>query len=350
MKLTKYKKILMPDNRTRCGFTQIGWIILIAGIPLLFLIMAFSVTKGAAEISLSTVGEAFFNFDNKNPQHLMVIDLRVPRVIASALVGSALAVAGAMMQGMTRNPMADSGLMGLNAEAGFALSISFAFFPEMNYLGIVLFSFIGAALGGGMVSAIASLGKGGLNPMRMVLAGAAVSALLVSLSQGIAIYFNLAQDIMFWTVGGVAGSNWLQIKMMAPLILAALLGAVILSRFISVLSLGEDVARGLGMNIALVTAICAVIVLLLAGAAVAVVGAVGFVGLMIPHLARYLVGVDYRWIIPSSAVLGALLMVLADLGSRMINPPTETPIGALIALLGVPFFLYLARKQGRTGV
>ena len=324
-----------------------AWLIIVLGTGLLFLLMAFSVTKGAAKIPLSTVWDALLRFNAQNTHHLIVVDLRLPRVLASALVGAAFAVAGAVMQGVTRNPMADSGLMGLNAGAGFALSICFAFFPGLSYMRLILFSFLGAALGAGLVNGIASLRRGGATPMRLVLAGAAVSALLAALSQGIALYFDVAQNIMFWTAGGVAGSNWTQIRIMIPWILAALLGAVALSRSISVMSLGEDVARGLGLNTALVKLLCAAVVLMLAGASVAVVGAVGFVGLVIPHLARFLVGMDYRWIIPSSAVMGGLLLVLADLGARMLNPPFETPIGAVIALVGVPFFLYLARRERR---
>lgn len=324
-----------------------AWLIILCGGGLLVLLMAFSITKGAAGIPLSSVWDALFRFDAANTQHLILVDLRLPRVIASALVGAAFAVAGAIMQGTTRNPLADSGLLGLNAGAGFALSICFAFFPGMGYMQIILFSFSGAALGAGLVNGTASLQRGGATPMRLVLAGAAVSALLAALSQGIALYFAVAQDLMFWTAGGVAGSNWEQIKIMTPWILAALLGAIALSRSISLLSLGEDVAKGLGLNTAIVNALCSLIVLILAGASVSVVGAVGFVGLIIPHLARYLVGVDYRWIIPSSAVLGALLMVAANLGARMLNPPFETPIGVLTALVGVPFFLYLSRKQRR---
>lgn len=329
------------------GRAWAAWLIIVIGSGALALLMAFSITKGAAEIPLSTVWEALFHFDGESTHHLIVIDLRLPRVIASALVGAAFAVAGAIMQGTTRNPIADSGLLGLNAGAGFALSICFAFFQGIGYMQIVLFSFLGAALGAVLVNGIASMRRGGATPMRLVLAGAAVSALLTALSQGIALYFNVAQNIMFWTTGGVAGSNWEQIKIMVPWILAALLGAVVLSRSISLLSLGEDVAKGLGLNTAIINVLCSLIVLVLAGASVSVVGSVGFVGLIIPHLARYLVGVDYRWIIPSSAVLGALLMVAADLGARMLNPPFETPIGVLTALVGVPFFLYLSRKQRR---
>lgn len=321
--------------------------IILFGLGLLFFLMAFSVTKGVVDIPFSSVWDALFRFDESNTHHLIIIDIRIPRVIASALVGSAFAVSGAIMQGITRNPMADSGLLGLNAGAGFALSICFAFFPSMKYMQIILFSFLGAAFGAMLVNSIASLRRGGATSMRLVLAGAAVSALLSSLSQGIALHFDVAQDILFWTVGGVAGSNWDQIRIIFPFIMVALVGAVILSRSISIASLGEDVAKGLGMNTTIVNLLSSIIVLVLAGASVSVVGAVGFVGLVIPHLSRYLVGVDYKWIIPVSAVLGGILVVVADLGARTLNPPIETPIGSLIALVGVPFLLYLARKERR---
>jgi iron complex transport system permease protein len=242
--------------------------------------------------------------------------------------------------------------MGLNAGAGFALSICFAFFPELTYTRIILFSFLGAGAGAALVNGAAFAGpaflrRGETSPMRLVLAGAAVSALLAALSQGIALYFNVAQGIMFWTAGGVASSNWEQIGIMLPWIAGALLGAMALSPAISLLSLGEDTAKGLGVNTAAVHILCALVVLVLAGVSVSVVGPVSFVGLIIPHIARFLVGVDYRRVIPFSAVLGALLMVLADLGARMLNPPFETPVGAVIALIGVPFFTYLARRQQR---
>lgn len=323
-------------------------LILTLGTAILLFMMIFSITKGAAEIPLHTVMEALVSLDVNNTKHLIVRDIRLPRIIASALIGASLAVAGALMQGTTRNPLADSGLMGLNAGAGFALAVCFAFFPGASYIKVIMFSFAGAFFGAALVNAIASARKGGPTPMRLVLAGAAVSALLSALSQGFALYFNVAQDIMFWTVGGVAGSNWEQIKIMFPFIAAALLGAVIISPSVSLLSLGEEVAKGLGLNTRLVGALSSLMVLMLAGISVSVVGAVGFVGLVIPHLSRFLVGVDYRKIIPASGVLGALIVVVADLLARTLNPPFETPIGALISLVGVPFFLYLARRQRRT--
>ncbi|HWR23375.1 MAG TPA: iron ABC transporter permease [Feifaniaceae bacterium] len=334
------------QNKTK-GRARAAWLIIVLGAGVLVLAMAFSITKGAAGIPLSTVWDALVHFNAEDTHHLIVVDLRLPRAIASALVGAAFAVAGTVMQGVTRNPMADSGLMGLNAGAVFALSICFAFFPGLSYMQLILFGFSGSAMGAGLTYGIASLRRGGATPMRLVLAGAAVSALLAALSQGIALYFEVAQNIMFWTTGGVAGSNWAQIRIMTPWIAAALLGAVTLSRSISVMSLGEDVAKGLGLNTALVKTLCAAVVLMLAGASVAVVGAVSFVGLIVPHVARFLVGMNYRWIIPSSAVMGSFLVVLADLGARTINPPFETPLGAVISLVGVPFFLYLTHRERR---
>lgn len=251
------------------------------------------------------------------------------------------------MQGMTRNPLADSGLLGLNAGAGFVLALCFAFLPGLPFMQLILYSFLGAAVGAIMVYGVGSMSKNGLTPVRLALAGAAVTALLVAVSEGVAIYFNIGQDLAFWYAGGVAGTKWVQLKIMTPWVVAALIAALLLSRSITLLSLGDEVATGLGQRTGWVKLACAIVVLVLAGTAVSAVGAIGFVGLVIPHIARSLVGVDYRWIIPCSAVLGSLLMVIADIGARMINPPYETPIGTLIALIGVPFFLYLARKQRR---
>lgn len=321
--------------------------ILFGGVIALLLGIAVSVSFGAADIAFTTVWEAVFQFNPDLTNHQIIQELRLPRVLGGAMVGACFAVAGSIMQGMTRNPLADSGLLGLNAGAGFMLALCFAFFPGLPYMSLILFAFLGAALGAGLVFGIGSLARGGLTPVRLVLAGAAVSALLVALSEGIALHFRIGQDLAFWYAGGVAGTRWSHLEIMFPWIAAALIGALIISRSITLLSLGEEIAVGLGQRTKLIKLVGMIIVLILAGAAVSVVGAVSFVGLIIPHLTRYLVGVDYRLIIPCSAVLGSLLVVLSDLGARMINPPYETPIGAIISLIGVPFFLYLTRKERR---
>jgi len=325
----------------------VATIILIAGLVGLILAIGLSVSFGAADIDFKTVWTAVFQFNPDLTSHQIIQEIRLPRVIGAALVGACFAVSGSIMQGMTRNPLADSGLLGLNAGAAFMLAVCFAFFPGLPYMFIILFSFLGAALGAGIVYGVGSMAKGGLTPIRLVLAGAAVSALLAALSEGIAIYFRIGQDLAFWYAGGVSGTKWEHLQIMTPWIIAALIGAFILSKSITMLSLGDEVAIGLGLRTGTIKLFGMIIVLVLAGAAVSVVGAVGFVGLIVPHLTRFLVGSDYRWIIPCSAILGSLLVILADFAARMVNPPYETPIGALIALIGVPFFLYLARKGGK---
>lgn len=325
----------------------IAIVILFGGMTALLFAIGLSISLGAADIKLATVWTAVFNFNPEITSHQIIRDIRMPRVLGAAMVGSCFAVAGALMQGMTRNPLADSGLLGLNAGASFMLALCFAFFPGLPYMYLIMFSFLGAGLGVLIVYGVGSLSRGGLTPIRLVLAGAAVSALLGALSEGIALYFQIGQDLAFWYAGGVSGTKWINLQIMAPWIIVAMIGAVILSRSITLLSLGEEVAIGLGQKTKTIKLFGMIIVLVLAGTAVSVVGAVGFVGLIVPHLTRFLIGHDYRWIIPCSIVLGGLLVVLADLAARMINPPYETPIGALIALIGIPFFLYLARKGGK---
>lgn len=319
----------------------------VIGLAAIVLFIGVSIAVGAADISLGTVIDAIFHFDPDSTQHAIIHELRIPRSLADVLIGAAFAVSGAVMQGMTRNPLADSGILGINAGAIFMIAISLAFFPGMSYEGTILFSFIGAAVATGLIYGTSYLGKAKITPVRLVLAGAAVTSLLTALSQGVAIHFKLSQDLAYWVAGGVAGIKMSQLIGVLPWIVAALIGAMLISRSITLISLGDDIASGLGQKTGIVKLLGGIIVLILAGAAVSVAGPIGFVGLVVPHIVRYIVGVDYRYIIPCSAVVGGLLMLLADIGARMINPPFETPIGALFALVGVPFFLYISRKTGR---
>ncbi len=323
----------------------IAALIMTAGLILLFFFMLISITQGAAAIPVSTVIKAFTAFESDNSSHLLIMDMRLPRVIGAAFVGCALAVAGALMQGMTRNPLADTGIMGLNSGAGLAVAVCFAYFKGVSYSQIVLASFLGAALGAALVYVISNLVPGNNHPMKLVLAGATVSTLLSALSQGIALSSNVTLNVTFWTMGSMSGTGWNQIKLALPVVLAALIGAILISRGVSVLSMGEEVALSLGVKTRLIKFLGTLFVVLLAGTSVAVAGTVTFIGMMVPHFARFLVGPDYRLIIPVSAVLGALLLVAADLFSKTFSPPAELPVGAVIALLGVPVFLYFAGKQ-----
>ncbi|MDA1798465.1 FecCD family ABC transporter permease [Bacillus cereus group sp. BY6-1LC] len=309
----------------------------------IFLAVAF----GAKDIHLQTVWTAVFDYNPKLTQHQIIYELRLPRVIGAAIVGAAFAVAGAVMQGVTRNPLADAGVLGINEGAMFVVALSFAFFPHMPYSYLMIVSFIGAVLSTVLIFIIGSATSGGLTPMRLTIAGAVMAALLHSLSSGVAIYYDLSQDLAFWYAGGVAGVKWEHLKFLVPIILITIVFATILGRSISLISMGDDVATNLGVKTNRTRILGMIIVVILAGVSVSAVGSIGFVGLVIPHIARKLVGVNYRLIIPMSAFLGAMLLVVADLGARTVNPPKELAIGIMVALVGVPFFLYIARKVGR---
>ncbi|MFC5385618.1 FecCD family ABC transporter permease [Aquamicrobium segne] len=303
-----------------------------------------SLVFGAAEIPLDVIIDAMLRFDSSNADHLVLYDFRFPRAVAALMVGASLAVAGAIMQGMTRNPLASPSLMGLNAGSGLALVIGLVFFPSIGFTGLVMLSFLGAFLGVTLVYAIGASHTGGLGPVRLALAGAAVSALLGAVTSIIVIYMAAAQDVLFYTAGGLQGVRWPQLALVLPWLAAGLVGAMVLSRAVTLLSLGNDVAAGLGANIWLARIGGVIVTLLLAGSSVALAGGIGFVGLVVPHIVRMLLGPDYRWVIPGAALFGAILLVNADLAARMLNPPYETPVGLITALIGVPFFLWLARR------
>ncbi len=305
-----------------------------------------SMVLGAAEVSFKDVWLALTT-NEMGDKLLMIREIRLPREIAAILVGAALAVSGAIMQGMTKNPLADPGLLGLTAGANAALAITMAFFPSVNYFGIIIVCFIGAAVGVIFVFGVSSIKKGGFTPLRIVLAGAAVSTFLNALAEGIAVYFKISKEVSMWTAGGMMGTSWKQLQIIAPFILIGIVAALFLSRQLTILSMSEEVAVGLGQKTTQVKVMLSVIIILLAGAAVALVGNMVFIGLMIPHMVRAIVGSDYRYIIPMSVILGAALMLLADTIGRTVHAPYETPVAAIVAIMGLPFFLFIVRKGGK---
>ncbi|WP_223192605.1 FecCD family ABC transporter permease [Paenibacillus sedimenti] len=324
-----------------------GFVSIIAIFALL-LSMFIAVSFGAKDLTLQTVWTAVIHYNPSHTTHQIIHELRLPRVIGAAIIGAGFAVAGALMQGITRNPLADSGILGINAGATFMVALSFVFFPDLPYSALMLLSFIGAALSTVFIFLLGSAAAGGLTPLRLTLAGAVVAAMLHSLSSGIAIYYELNQDPAFWYAGGVAGVKWHHLKLLVPIILLAIVWSMAISRSVSLIALGEDVSVNLGVKTKRIRVLGIMLAVILAGTSVSAVGSIGFVGLVIPHIARKLVGVDYRFIIPVSALLGAILLILADLGARMVNPPRELAISLMVALVGVPFFLYLARRERRS--
>ncbi|BBI36448.1 FecCD family ABC transporter permease [Cohnella abietis] len=320
---------------------------LLGSVIVLILCFALSMIFGAAETTLHDLWLALTSDVTDNDKALILREIRMPRELAAILIGAAFAVSGAIMQGVTRNPLADPGLLGLTSGASMALAIAFAFFPGLSYFGIMIAGFLGAALGAALVILLGSVSRGSLSPVRIVLAGAAVSAFLYAVSSGVSIVFKISKDVTMWTAGGLIGTTWGQLQAIGPVILIGIVGALLLSNQVSILSLSDDVATGLGQKLVLIKSILFIIVIVLTGAAVALVGSMAFVGLMIPHIVRMIVGTDYRYVLPFSAITGATFMLLADTLGRSINSPYETPVVAIVAMLGLPFFLLVVRKGGK---
>lgn len=320
---------------------------LVAGLPvglgLLALSLLASVRFGAAEIGTADVIGAFTAYDGSQDD-IIIRTLRVPRAIIAALVGASLAVAGAIMQGLTRNPLAEPGILGINAGAALAVVAGIFLFGVSSLSGYAVFAFVGAGATAVVVYGLGSIGRGGMSPMRITIAGAAMMTLLTSLTTGVLIISRQTlEQIRFWLAGSVAGRDLDLLLQVLPYMTVGLLVALAISRQITTLSLGGDVATGLGQRTGLTKAAAALVVVLLAGSAVAIAGPIAFVGLIVPHLVRFFVGVDYRWILPYSAVAGAILLVWSDVASRLVLSPQEIPVGVTTALLGAPVFIYLAR-------
>lgn len=314
---------------------------------LLVIALVLSISIGVTEIGFRTVWEAVFAFVPESTNHQVIRELRLPRALAAALIGAFLAVSGAIMQGLTRNPLASPSIMGVTHGAAFALILAIVFFPAISNIGMTFAAFIGAGLGVILVFAVGSFSKGGLTPAKLALAGVAIGGMLSSLSSAISLHFQVAKQMSFWYAGGLSATDWLSVQILLAAGAVGLTLALLISRSVTILSLGDEVSKGLGQNSFIVKALGIIIVFILTGAAVSVAGTVGFIGLVIPHVTRFFVGIDYRLIIPVSAVFGSLLLVLADIGARLVNAPFETPVGAITACIGVPFFLYLARREGR---
>ncbi|QNP82440.1 FecCD family ABC transporter permease [Agrobacterium tumefaciens] len=306
-----------------------------------------AVALGTVRIPLSTILDAIFRFDGSR-NHLLVVAVRLPRVIAALLAGSALAVSGAIMQAITNNPLASPGLLGINAGAAFAVVSIMTFFGAGVGDIYIWFAFLGAGIAAFAVTLLSSFGPIRHSPVGLILAGAIVAAFLTSLTSAVLIFDQSTLDaVRMWTAGSVTGRTMAQAATVAPYIAFGLIVSLFLGRHLTTLSLGADTARSVGQNTALWRGVAIITVILLAGGAVALAGPIGFVGLIVPHIVRMAVSADYRWIIPFSALGGALLVVGADMAGRMVFGSQNFPVGVTIALVGAPFFLWLARNRMR---
>ena len=318
--------------------------LLACGVGLAMCLLA-SVRFGAAEIGTTDVVSAFVDSDGSE-EDLIIRTLRVPRALIAALVGGALGVSGAILQGLARNPLAEPGILGINAGAALAVVLSVFLLGAASLTVYALLAFVGAGVAWAVVLSVGSLGRGGMTPIKLTVAGAALEALLTSLMLALLILSQQTLDeVRFWLAGSIAGRDLTLLLQVAPYAFAGLFLAFALGRRITTLTLGEDVATGLGQRTVWTKLGAAVAVVLLAGSAVAVAGPIVFAGLIVPHVARFFVGVDYRWILPYSALLGAVLLVSADIAARLVLRPQELPVGVMTALVGAPFFIYLVRRR-----
>ncbi|MCT2339517.1 iron ABC transporter permease [Corynebacterium sp. p3-SID1056] len=277
----------------------------------------------------------------------IIAQLRVPRTLLGLLVGAALGTAGALLQGHTRNPLADTNLLGVGPGAALAVAAAISFHGSMTVLGTVGVGFLGAILAVALVFVL-SMRSLGSSPIMVVLGGSALGAVCSAFTSGIVLTNTQSlNEMRFWTAGAIAGRDMQVVAVLAPVILLGLVGAFATANRVNLLNLGDDVASALGVRVPLSRAVGIVLVALLTGAAVAGAGPIGFVGLVVPHLVRAFTGPDYRWVLPCSALAGASLLLLADVIGRVIARPGELQVGITLAFVGAPFALYLLRKGAK---
>lgn len=332
------------ENRTRRKKKTAYMCLIVCLAFVLFISVLVSVSTGVAGGNFRTLIYTFISMDDSSEMGRIILEMRMPRALAACFTGAAFALSGAVMQGVTRNPLADAGLLGINAGAGFLVALSAVVFPSMPSVGTMFLAFMGAA-GAVIIVYGVGAGKHKTGSIRLILAGSAVSALLTALSQGISLTFGLSKELSFWTAGSLSGITWNQLVIAVPWISAAGIASLFLGGKMSMLALGEASAAGLGVNVVLVKLLGIGTVLIMAGASVSLVGGISFLGLIVPHSARLIVGTDYRRVLPAAALMGAILLVLADVGARMLYAPFDTPVGALVSAIGVPVFMGLTWKR-----
>src|SRR5690349_2002853 len=319
---------------------------LVGCFALLLLVVLLSIAVGSKQIPLSTVIDALRHYDQSNTDHVIVHSLRIPRTLIGLLVGAALGLSGALMQGVTRNPLADPGILGVNGGAALFVVGGIYWFGLTSLTAYVWLAFAGAAAASVAVYTLGSLGREGATPVKLALAGAALTAMLGSLTTALLIGdVDTFDQFRFWSVGSLAGRGSDIAAQVAPFILIGIVLALVSGRVLNAMSLGDEVAKSLGQRVGLARLFVAVVVVLLCGAATAAAGPIGFVGLTIPHVARLITGPDYRWILPYSMVLAPILLLGSDVIGRIVALPGELQVGIVTAVLGAPFFIILVRRR-----
>ena len=317
------------------------------GLAATVLLVAFlSITVGARPVTLQTTWSALTAFDPALTDHRIIWDLRLPRTIIGLAVGAALGLAGAVLQGATRNPLADPSILGIHSGAAVFVVLGVAVFGITQLSLYVWLAFVGAGVAMLVVYAAASLGREGATPVKLALAGAAMTAAMQSVTSAILLTSPRTLDeIRFWQVGSLAGRDMEIFVQVAPFLAVGIVLALATGRMLDGLSMGEDVARALGQNVGRSRAMAGLAAVILAGAATAAAGPIAFVGLTVPHMARAITGPNYRWILPYSMLLTPILLLGADVIGRVIAPPGEVQVGIVTAFLGAPVFIALVRRR-----
>ncbi len=304
-----------------------------------------SVRFGVTPSSWNTVVASYLAPDDSTAQ-TVIRTARVPRAIIALVIGGNMAIAGALAQAVTRNPLASPGVFGINAGAAAAVVTGVVLFSVSSFGGLALFAFGGASISTLLVYVLGSVGRDGLTPVKITLAGAALGAFYASLTSAVLVANEQTLGIvLFWLAGSVAGAELSHLSTALPVFAAGWLIAALLARPVTTLMLGEDVARGLGLRTTLVKIGVGGVIALLAGGSVAIAGPISLIGLIVPHAARTIVGHDQRWVLPYSFVLGAGLLLTADIGSRFVAQPQEAPVGTVTAVLGALLFVHIARRR-----
>lgn len=315
----------------------------LAGFIFLFIASFFlSVGNGAVKISFMNIVRAL-SLDNSNTHYQIIWNIRLPRTIVAALVGMALSLSGVILQGIMRNPLAGPNIIGVTSGGGFFGIAIFILFPKYYYF-VPVGAFLGALIATFLTYYLAW--KGGASPTRLVLAGVAVSSLFSAGTNTIMTFFpSKVSGVLNYMVGGLSAITWKDAKSIMPYIILGAIMAIFMTDKLNILMLGDEVATGLGLRVEKTRFLLIIISSLLAGAAVSVVGMLGFVGLIVPHMARLFIGSDYRYLIPGTIFLGGATVMLCDTLARLLFIPMEIPVGIIMSLLGAPFFLYLLRKR-----
>ncbi|KAA1424922.1 iron chelate uptake ABC transporter family permease subunit [Mumia zhuanghuii] len=333
------ERAVAPDLRRR---RTLGLVVVLAT---LVVAVGLSLALGSKPLSLGEVIGALTGAEDGSEASTIVIGQRIPRTVVALLVGAALAVAGALMQGLTRNPLADPGLLGVGAGSAFAMAVGFMLFPGLAMLGLVGFSFAGAIVTTVAVYLIGTAGRGGATPLTLTLAGVAIAAVLSGLTSIMRILSaSTFSEMRVWDAGVIANRGWDVIGVVAPFIVAGLLLAAAAAHGLNAVALGDDLATALGSNQRRTRIEVVVGVTLLCGAATAAVGPIWFLGLMVPHVARWLTGPDQRWILAYSALIGPVILLLSDVIGRMVVRPDEISAGVVTALVGAPVLIAMVRR------